>query len=91
MPFETRVRLFRELVDAMLKRGISVCESDAEGVTALHFATSFPNKLQFELSSCLVVGTSLGSIIVIIIQIPDHGDLRLAANKSRPTSYRCRV
>lgn len=49
---------------------------EGEGVTALHFATSFPNKLQFELSSCLVVGTSLGSIIVIIIQIPDHGDLR---------------
>ena len=50
---------------------------EGEGVTALHFGTSFPNRLDFELSSCLFIGTSLGSILIIVIQLPEAGELRL--------------
>ncbi|XP_023338537.1 syntaxin-binding protein 5 [Eurytemora carolleeae] len=49
---------------------------EGEGVTALHFGTSFPNRLDFELSSCLFIGTSLGSILIIVIQLPETGELR---------------
>ena len=50
---------------------------EGEGVTSLHFGTSFPNRLDFELSSCLFIGTSLGSILIIVIQLPELGEPRL--------------
>ena len=47
-----------------------------EGVTCLEFADSFPTKHDFSLCSCLFVGTSLGSFIPIIINLPDKGEPR---------------
>jgi len=50
---------------------------EKEGVTGLHFADSFATKNAFELSSCLYVGTSLGSVVVVVITLPANGDPRL--------------
>jgi len=44
---------------------------EGEGVTALHFAHTFPSRGEFDQHSCLYVGTSLGSLLIIVIQIPD--------------------
>lgn len=49
---------------------------ESEGVTAVLFAESFANKNDFELSKCLYVGTSLGSILAIVIVIPDSEEER---------------
>ena len=49
---------------------------DGEGVTAVMFAESFPSKDDFEISKCLYVGTSLGSVLVIVIIYPEEQDLR---------------
>jgi len=40
-------------------------------VTAVHFADSFPGKNNFDLSKCLYIGTSLGSVLVIVIVVPE--------------------
>jgi len=44
---------------------------EGEGVTAVHFADSFPGKNNFDLSKCLYIGTSLGSVLVIVIVVPE--------------------
>ena len=49
---------------------------EGEGVTAVMFADSFPAKNDFELSKCLYVGTSLGSVLVIVIVTPDNPEPR---------------
>ena len=49
---------------------------ETEGVTAVLFSHSFANKNEFELSKCLYVGTSLGSVLAIIIVIPDNEEER---------------
>jgi len=53
---------------------------DGEGVTAVMFAESFPSKDDFEISKCLYVGTSLGSVLVIVIIYPEELDLREVGN-----------
>ena len=47
-----------------------------EGVTSVLFAESFPSKNEWEVSKCLYVGTSLGSVLVIVIVIPDTPEAR---------------
>ena len=49
---------------------------ESEGVTAVFFSESFANKNDFELSKCLYVGTSLGSILAIVIVLPDSEEER---------------
>ena len=49
----------------------------SEGVCSATFVDSFPTKNDFTLNACLYVGTSLGSIIVISVNLPDRGDPRL--------------
>ena len=44
---------------------------EGEGVSAVHFAASFPGKNNFDLSKCLYIGTSLGSVLVIVIVVPE--------------------
>jgi len=53
---------------------------EAEGVTAILFSHSFANKNDFELSKCLYVGTSLGSVLAIVIAIPDDEEERESGN-----------
>ena len=47
-----------------------------EGVTTVEFADTFSAKNDYTLSACCLVGTSLGSVIFIIINLPDRGDPR---------------
>ena len=49
----------------------------SEGVCSATFVDSFPTKNEFQLNACLYVGTTLGSIIVIAVHLPDKGDPRL--------------
>ena len=44
---------------------------EGEGVTAVFFGESLPSRNDFELSKCLYVGTSLGSVLVIVIVVPE--------------------
>ena len=45
---------------------------EGEGVTAVHFAESLPARLDWDVSKCLYVGTSLGSVLTIVIVVPDQ-------------------
>ncbi len=45
----------------------------SEGVTYLHFADAFTTKNDFTLSAALHVGTTLGSVISIVISLPEGG------------------
>ena len=49
---------------------------EGEGVTAVFFGESLPSRNEFELSKCLYVGTSLGSVLVIVIVVPETGEKR---------------
>ena len=49
----------------------------SEGICSATFVDSFPTKNEFHLNACLYVGTTLGSIIVIAVHLPDKGDPRL--------------
>ena len=42
----------------------------------MEFADTFANKNDYTLSACALVGTSLGSVITVIINLPDRGDPR---------------
>ncbi len=48
----------------------------SEGVTHLHFADAFTTKNDFNLSASLHVGTTLGSVISIIVSLPESGESR---------------
>jgi len=48
----------------------------AEGVTTVEFADTFATKNDYTLNACALVGTSLGSMIFVIINLPDRGDPR---------------
>lgn len=47
-----------------------------EGVTCVEFADTFATKNDYTLTACALVGTSLGSVIFVIINMPDRGDPR---------------
>lgn len=53
---------------------------EGEGVTAVFFGESLPSRNEFELSKCLYVGTSLGSVLVIVIVVPETGEKRESEN-----------
>ena len=44
----------------------------SEGVTTVEFADTFATKNDYTLSACALVGTSLGSMIFVIINLPDR-------------------
>ena len=51
----------------------------SEGVTWLYFVDSYARKNDFgTLGPCLYVGTDLGSLIAIVISLPERGESRLA-------------
>jgi syntaxin-binding protein 5 len=49
-----------------------------EGVSAVHLVDSFPTKNDYTLCECLYVGTTLGSLIGIVINLPERGEARLS-------------
>jgi len=53
---------------------------EGEGVTAVMFGDSFPSKNEFDISKCLYIGTSLGSVLVIVIVVPDSEESRESDN-----------
>lgn len=48
----------------------------SEGVSSVEFADTFATKNDYGLSACAVVGTTLGSAIFVIINLPERGDPR---------------
>ncbi len=48
----------------------------SEGVTAVQFCDSFTTKNDFTVAASLYVGTSLGSVITVAINLPDSGEPR---------------
>ncbi len=52
-----------------------------EGITCLHFADAFTSKNDFTLSASLQVGTSLGSVITVVVTLPDSS---AEARKTEP-------
>ena len=50
----------------------------SEAVTWLYFVDSYARKNDFAtLGPCLYVGTDLGSLIAIVVSIPERGENRL--------------
>jgi syntaxin-binding protein 5 len=49
----------------------------SEGVSCVEFADSFATKNDFTLTACTIVGTTLGSVVMIMVNLPDRGDPRL--------------
>ena len=47
-----------------------------EGVCSVEFVDSFALKNDHTLNSTLFIGTTLGSVIIVIINLPDRGDPR---------------
>ena len=45
-------------------------------MTSVMFADCFPAKNEFDISKCLYIGTSLGSVLVIVIVVPDTPETR---------------
>ncbi|XP_078618415.1 syntaxin-binding protein 5-like isoform X12 [Branchiostoma floridae x Branchiostoma japonicum] len=81
-------RLFRtELIKADSKDGsfsrsrsssMSSLENvSAEGINCLSFTESYTRKTDPVTSPCLWVGTTLGSVLVIVLNLPPQGDQRL--------------
>ncbi|CAB4069147.1 STXBP5 [Lepeophtheirus salmonis] len=65
--------------DSSLSKSSSINSLDnsvitVEGVTAVSFSESFPTKNNFAYNPCLYVGTSLGSVIVVIVNLPSNSD-----------------
>ena len=48
----------------------------SEGVSCVEFVDTFATKNDYALNACAMVGTTLGSIVMIIISLPDRGDPR---------------
>ena len=48
----------------------------SEGVSAVEFVDTFANKNDYTLNACAMVGTTMGSVVNIIISLPDRGDPR---------------
>lgn len=48
-----------------------------EGVCAVEFVDSFAIKNDHMLNATLFIGTTLGSVIIVIINLPDRGDPRM--------------
>ena len=42
----------------------------------MEFADTFATKNDYTLTACALVGTSLGSVITVVINLPDRGDPR---------------
>lgn len=49
---------------------------ESEGVTSVFFSESLAGRNNFDVNKCLYVGTSLGSVLVIVIVIPDTEQTR---------------
>ncbi|XP_055569078.1 syntaxin-binding protein 5 isoform X7 [Falco cherrug] len=55
----------------------SIDKETREAISALHFCETFTRKADTSLSPCLWVGTTLGTVLVIVLNLPPGGEQRL--------------
>uniref|UniRef100_A0A4W3HVD3 Syntaxin-binding protein 5-like n=1 Tax=Callorhinchus milii TaxID=7868 RepID=A0A4W3HVD3_CALMI len=55
----------------------SIDKESREAITALHFCDTYTRKADASTSPCLWVGTTLGTVLVIVLNLPPGGDQRL--------------
>ncbi|XP_060687725.1 syntaxin-binding protein 5a isoform X6 [Hemiscyllium ocellatum] len=55
----------------------SIDKESREAITALHFCETYTRKADTCTSPCLWVGTTLGTVLVIVLNLPPGGDQRL--------------
>ncbi|XP_029685106.1 syntaxin-binding protein 5 isoform X7 [Takifugu rubripes] len=55
----------------------SIDRESREAISAFHFCESFPRKTDHQVSSCLLVGTTQGSVMMVALSLPPNGDQRL--------------
>ncbi|XP_075059687.1 syntaxin-binding protein 5 isoform X1 [Mixophyes fleayi] len=55
----------------------SIDKESREAISALHFCETFTRKPDISTSPCLWVGTTLGTVLVIVLNLPPGGDQRL--------------
>ncbi|XP_063299662.1 syntaxin-binding protein 5 isoform X2 [Pelobates fuscus] len=55
----------------------SIDKESREAISALHFCETFTRKPDVSTAPCLWVGTTLGTVLVIVLNLPPGGDQRL--------------
>ncbi|MEE6475036.1 hypothetical protein FKM82_010587 [Ascaphus truei] len=55
----------------------SIDKESREAISALHFCETFTRKPDISTSPCLWVGTTLGTVLVIVLNLPPGGEQRL--------------
>ncbi|KAM4771622.1 syntaxin-binding protein 5 isoform 3-T3 [Rhinophrynus dorsalis] len=55
----------------------SIDKESREAISALHFCETFTRKPDVSTSPCLWVGTTLGTVLVIVLNLPPGGEQRL--------------
>ncbi|XP_069462935.1 syntaxin-binding protein 5 isoform X6 [Ambystoma mexicanum] len=55
----------------------SIDKESREAISALHFCETFTRKPDTSTSPCLWVGTTLGTVLVIVLNLPQAGEQRL--------------
>lgn len=55
----------------------SIDKESREAISALHFCETFTRKADTSPSPCLWVGTTLGTVLVIALNLPPGGEQRL--------------
>ena len=55
----------------------SIDKESREAISALHFCETFTRKADTSPSPCLWVGTTLGTVLVIVLNLPPGGEQRL--------------
>ncbi|XP_040206811.1 syntaxin-binding protein 5 isoform X3 [Rana temporaria] len=55
----------------------SIDKESREAISALHFCESFTRKPDISTAPCLWVGTTLGTVLVIVLGLPPSGEQRL--------------
>ncbi|XP_029449904.1 syntaxin-binding protein 5 isoform X4 [Rhinatrema bivittatum] len=55
----------------------SIDKESREAISALHFCETFTRKTDSSTSPCLWVGTTLGTVLVVVLNLPPGGEQRL--------------
>lgn len=74
--------LFSDVKDNSFSRSrsssvTSIDKESREAISALHFGETFTRKADTSPSPCLWVGTTLGTVLVIVLNLPPGGEQRL--------------
>ncbi|XP_023384096.1 syntaxin-binding protein 5 [Pteropus vampyrus] len=80
--FKTIVQIISDVKDNSFSRSrsssvTSIDKESREAISALHFCETFTRKADSAPSPCLWVGTTLGTVLVIALNLPPGGEQRL--------------